>query len=226
MLGSPVSIQPCTAATVWSDNFDDGDYVGWNVVEGSFSASNNYLECTHTFSMISHSSTTATGTWSFDIGSTAFNVEFFCVTHGSAGQPYNGYHIGGVDGSGIEFRVVDNGAFTGLAWTPYPSTTPFHVDLTRNSSGYFSIFIDEEYQTGAQDTTHTSPTYFVVHGQSGFIVDNIVVSNTIDITPTTDTGTGTGTDTTPFIPGFPIASIALGVMTAMGTLILIRRRRH
>ena len=27
---------PCKASTVWSDNFDDGNYYGWTVMNGTF----------------------------------------------------------------------------------------------------------------------------------------------------------------------------------------------
>ena len=37
---------PCKAGVIWSDDFDDGDYNGWIVVRGVFSAEEKTLNAT------------------------------------------------------------------------------------------------------------------------------------------------------------------------------------
>ena len=58
-----------TAAVVWSDDFSDGNYDGWTVEEGAFTAVGNSLNTTGTSpdNSITHNSTAAFGFWSFDI---------------------------------------------------------------------------------------------------------------------------------------------------------------
>ena len=38
-------ISQCKAATVWSDNFDRGNYDWWTVTNGTFSAEDHTLRC-------------------------------------------------------------------------------------------------------------------------------------------------------------------------------------
>ncbi|MFW9847197.1 MAG: hypothetical protein ACFFD6_10640, partial [Candidatus Thorarchaeota archaeon] len=59
-----------SAAIVWSDNFNDGNYNDWTVDGGGFTAANGYLECTESgtgqSSRIHYNSTVNFGSWSFD----------------------------------------------------------------------------------------------------------------------------------------------------------------
>jgi hypothetical protein len=60
-----------TAAVVWSDNFDDGDYGGWTVALGDWRVDTNgyYLENYYVdtiYHRISHQINETTGMWSFD----------------------------------------------------------------------------------------------------------------------------------------------------------------
>jgi hypothetical protein len=60
---------PSKADVVWSDNFDDGNYDGWYIWNGTFSAMDHTLEPVPGDNMyfISHFSTVSNGTWSFDV---------------------------------------------------------------------------------------------------------------------------------------------------------------
>ena len=54
------------AEVVWSDDFDDGDYDGWEVKRGNWSADNGFLRVLKDGD-IYRPSTTSVGTWSFDV---------------------------------------------------------------------------------------------------------------------------------------------------------------
>ncbi len=60
---------PCKAEVVWSDNFDDGNYGGWYVANGTFSAVDHTLKPVlgDNYYEIGHTSTINNGTWSFDV---------------------------------------------------------------------------------------------------------------------------------------------------------------
>ena len=54
------------AEVVWSDDFNDGDYDGWGIQRGNWSADNNYLRISNEGD-IYHPSAVSKGTWSFDV---------------------------------------------------------------------------------------------------------------------------------------------------------------
>ncbi|MFX0173590.1 MAG: hypothetical protein ACFE9L_17000 [Candidatus Hodarchaeota archaeon] len=59
----------CAATVVWSDNFDDGNYDGWTVQNGSFSAADHSLQASGSLEwhLVNHSSSIAYETWSIDV---------------------------------------------------------------------------------------------------------------------------------------------------------------
>ncbi|MFW9927709.1 MAG: hypothetical protein ACFFDM_13240 [Candidatus Thorarchaeota archaeon] len=67
-----LSFLPQSAATaVWSDNFDDGNYAGWTITEGTWSVVSGILESedlgfSYGLQRIWHASSQIEGTWSFD----------------------------------------------------------------------------------------------------------------------------------------------------------------
>ncbi len=86
----------CDAATVWSDDFNDGNYNSWTIyglnfstfplttATGEFSAADNTLKATSAdpiYSYAVHSSSVVYGTWSFDLNavdnSFHYSVVFF-----------------------------------------------------------------------------------------------------------------------------------------------------
>ena len=61
-----------SAATVWSDSFDDGNYDGWTTRTEGFTCDNQYLECTTNttpptgWNIIERACEVNSGTWTFD----------------------------------------------------------------------------------------------------------------------------------------------------------------
>ncbi|MHA2187687.1 MAG: hypothetical protein ACXADL_12475 [Candidatus Thorarchaeota archaeon] len=75
LLSSIIAPLSGRAATVWSDDFNDGNYNGWTICENpglnynssNWSAANNYLQLDQEdWGTITHPSNIAYGTWSFD----------------------------------------------------------------------------------------------------------------------------------------------------------------
>jgi hypothetical protein len=62
-----IRTRSCPATTVWSDNFDDGNYDGWTVQDGNFSVAGQTLRAGKYHARINCSSEVAYGTWSFEV---------------------------------------------------------------------------------------------------------------------------------------------------------------
>ncbi len=229
------------AATVWSDNFNDGDTAGWTTHTGGFTASNNYLQgSTSGTNHISHPSTVARGTWSFDLHINPLDdaentAVFFMASDLNAGNndfPSNGYSIEmgyGWIGLAEAFGLVryENDVRNSMdIYVPSSSQEDFHFDITRGDDDHIYVFIDGTAVMDRQNSAHdTSAHFFIQSTGTERWVDNIVVSNTVDYTTTPTTTNGTN-GTTPGIPGFPALAITLGLVTALTIGITVRRRKQ
>ncbi|MFQ5833821.1 MAG: hypothetical protein ACE5H4_14025 [Candidatus Thorarchaeota archaeon] len=79
-----VRVNSCDAVVLWSDDFSDGNYDGWTVVDGEWSAANHTLEVVGDspvdcegcviLGTIYHESSVTSETWSFDI---EYDLDFF-----------------------------------------------------------------------------------------------------------------------------------------------------
>jgi len=223
------ALPPGRAATVWSDDFNDGDYAGWTVDHGTYTAVSYRLENTaDILNTIYHASTVTTGTWSFDLDIVSPSVPNPTWVLFMSDDVINGYGVTfGL--TKVMLQKTVNGVFTALASYligPNEGTVLRaleHVDVTRNAAGEMHVWVNGTHRLFYQDTTFTTSTYFV-HGSetdAAHYLDNVVVSNTVDIEPpTTNT-----TTTTTAIPGFAVPAIALGLVIALATAIVYRRRR-
>jgi hypothetical protein len=198
---------PCKAATVWSDDFNDGNYNGWYVTNGTFSAEDHTLRSIGAGGCIIHPSSVTTGTWSFDIlGVNDTTIGFI----GNYPVPISGIKnlcIYKSSGFALDLIVAPQGYSSGYIDTEYdfPSSTKStgwqHIDATRSSDGRICVYINGTLvidKVNTQFTTTSDLDYFCVwlgvdptagfpsplpfFGSEGAI-DNIVVSNTVDIQP-------------------------------------------
>ena len=148
------SLFPLAAAeTVWFDTFDDGNYDGWTVTEGSWviNGTDNYLtsEWIASAHRIWHSSNQTVGTWSFDHyqGSTEGAGTWICFMANGTDPPddYYGYgiHIAGTSVYLVKIVLniqlaINLALVTGLdlyhVWTRYV--------VTRDSTGGFNVYIN------------------------------------------------------------------------------------
>jgi hypothetical protein len=200
---------PCSAGKVWSDDFNDGNYDGWTVLGldatseppkrvdvGFISAADNTLRATEGgmsyFNIASHPSSVAIGTWSFDVyitGRSGMSKAF--VGFMNAALPPSksalGYDIG------IDLPLL---RFVLLKWVGYDfyelgeyapeggiADKWWHIDVTRDAEGHFYVYANGTLAMDVVDTEVTTSEYFRFVSESGPALDNIIVSDTVDIEP-------------------------------------------
>ena len=221
----PGRMMGCYAAVVWNDNFNDTDYLGWTLELGSFNAADGLLRGVDATNAIRHDTATTTGTWSFDVQivpqSSAYITLFAQVV--SAGIADDCYTIR-INQFGIDLRESTDWTNSYLDQASFadPINGWQNLDVTRDGSGQFYVFINGTQWLEGTGTSHDTATYFVLYCTNTAAFDNIVVSDTVDIIPTTGPG-GTGTQPPP-IPGFPFAAITLGLLISISVVLLLRRR--
>ena len=221
----PVMMTGCRAAIVWNDNFNDTDYNGWTLELGSFNAVDGTLRGVDATNAIRHDTATTTGTWSFDVQivpqSSAYITLFAQVV--SAGIADDCYTIR-INQFGIDLRESTDWTNSYLDQASFadPINGWQQLDVTRNGSGQFYVFINGTQWLEGTGTSHDTATYFVLYCTNTAAFDNIVVSDTVDVIPTMDPG---GTDTQPLpIPGFSFATIIFGLLIPVTAVLLLRRR--
>ena len=190
-----IGIVDVYAANGWSDDFNDGDYDGWEVVYGEFVASSNVLRAVSSgFNVIYHNSTCAYGVWLFDLweNSTAqIDQHVFFISLDWTLNFTTGYSVSleyGVISNLTLYRWVDD-VSTILARTQLPSSPPgwYSYNVTRTQLGHFDVLRDGVPELFADDNTITTSDYFVYDADGGGAIDNIiVVCGGAATTPTTD----------------------------------------
>jgi hypothetical protein len=192
----------CKAATVWSDNFDSGNYNGWTVTNGTFSAADHTLRSVGGGGVIIHPSSVTTGTWSFDImGVNDTGVGLmgsYPVPFDFARQPASYAWIGiAKEGQILGLDVAASGQGTRVGQYSYPWTKTSgwqHIDVTRSSEGRTCVYLNGTLVIDWAPLTNpvtTSEYFWVMFGEEAFphigtsegAIDNIVVSSTVDIQP-------------------------------------------
>ena len=93
------------------------------------------------------------------------------------------------------------------------------IAITRDANGQFYVYINDTLAMQFVDTTYDTSNYFVIMAEQDTAIDNIIVSDTIDIPPPT-----TPNGEPPGIPGFPVVTIGTGLLLAMGIVLTQRRR--
>ncbi|MFW9832399.1 MAG: hypothetical protein ACFFEK_00225 [Candidatus Thorarchaeota archaeon] len=180
-----------SAAEVWSDDFQDGDYVGWTVLTGTFSAEKQFLQGVESegYQSIQHSSSVAYGNWSFDVyhnssvASHFYRVYSFMadeliegsVVYAGVMVPRNGYSID-FAALGADFNRWENGSpltrgdfsITFSGWRT--------ITIIRDRTGHFEFYLNETLVEEADDTTYTTSAVFGWCSMPGNAIDNIIVS--------------------------------------------------
>ncbi|MFW9848048.1 MAG: hypothetical protein ACFFF4_02845 [Candidatus Thorarchaeota archaeon] len=238
----------CDAATVWSDDFSDGNYNDWTTDVESFSATDGYLECTEDTrpgagSKIYHNSTVNYGTWSFnflyvmpggiwiffwaDDTSIQTGVVFFIEIYEELVLLYR---------NNQELGYWSSSAVLTEAWT--------QIDVTMDEAFNIEVFVNETHRIHYKTVDPASDCllFGVGMNQDGQAIDNVVVSNSIDIvctdsdceldhaTTTTTTPTSSTTPTattTPTVMSLPIEMFVLvgGVVAVVIILAIYLKRR-
>ncbi len=241
---SPIA---CRGTVVWSDDFNDGNYDGWTIsnntalwngsygfANSNWSATNNYLQLDHEETgLITHPSSVAYGTWSFDFKTpetqlgmgTWANIRFISSDHvlwtddwddpehnsillrfdvWTHEEPYN-YTIVLYKHNGDNYTIIDSGKVPAAGWQ--------HFDVTRNTTGWISV-----YHNGSpipimegEATEITTSELFWVWSEDEQMIDNVVVSDTVDFPPTIDWLT--------------IAIIGASAVVIVAVMVIILKRR-
>ena len=199
--GSPVA--GAMQTLVWSDNFNDGTYEPeWTVSGGSFSATTLRMESgTDVWNYAYRTSTVAEGEWHFTVcidSAIGACVVFMATDIGGVGTsfPNTGYLINfnPFDGWIRLYRHQSGSHSMGS----YPVTimmgTVFDVEVTRNSTGNFDVYIDDVLRISAQSTHIDTSSYFAIRFCEGGYIDNIGVYETHE------EGNGGNGDGTIFLP--------------------------
>ncbi|MFX1301661.1 MAG: hypothetical protein ACFFDE_12140 [Promethearchaeota archaeon] len=189
----------CRAAVVWSDDFDDGNYDGWTVVDGNFTAEDHTLRANATQgqSRIYFYSPIATGTWhwtmrSVDISSSTFeNRTKVYFMHAPLNMSHDSPEYNkpfSVQISPGEQRFIFLRG--GTEWDEYKPgfrlTGWQQIDVMRDIEGYLYIWINGSLRmTDFWGPRYETSGIFQFVCPPGAAIDNISVSNTCDflVTP-------------------------------------------
>ena len=209
---------PSTAAVVWVDDFNDGNYNGWTVrgflkidggilgqkkTEGNFSAADSTLRATGEpanvkdtlWNLAEHPSSVAYGTWSFDVNAMDipehhFYVFFMINDWETFPESTYGYciYISPKDAEFKLMKLAGDARFIKIPLDRYQfDLAAFsgwqHIDVTRDTDGQFYVYINGTLRLEAVDTEITTSTNFRFGSETGPALDNVIVSDTVDITP-------------------------------------------
>jgi hypothetical protein len=235
---------PVVADEVWSDDFTDGNYDGWTISDNSrvydgaygwngsdWTAANQYLQLDQEeWGIISYPSNVAYGTWSFD-----FKANETLSAHGALGNiefiSNNIHDLDDID-EGIAYLIQFNAPtgvnfyislrkYVGDVLTEYANTTPIpfagwhHIDVTRNTTGGFSVYHNYSLIIQEVDTEIDTSEMFWLWFERGQMIDNIVVNDeVIPITPPITT-----TTTAP--PPIDLLLVGIGVSAVVIIVVLV-----
>ncbi|MHA2264424.1 MAG: hypothetical protein ACXAEN_18685, partial [Candidatus Thorarchaeota archaeon] len=164
-------------AVVWSDDFNDGNMDGWTTHEISgqppnFTIVDGVVYSEHgedLLNVASHESSVAYGTWSFDVYINRLTgVEIIDTAELGTNYTQDGYEVifatepwGGVGSTSIQ--LVELIATSGTTWDynrlDYHLMNPagwHHVNVTRDNTGYFCVYLNSTPVLEAIDTTVTT----------------------------------------------------------------------
>ena len=239
-----ISVYPAnvSADILWQDNFDAGmgdwttfAFLNWNTgptVAGNFSVQGGALTVLdNDVNYARHDSTVEVGTWSFDLfvpdtPNGFAGVSF--MSNGSRPIELDSRWIaveaawGVIDRFNIWWQRGADNWIGDVCYTPTGSILGWHhIDVTRTSGGSINVFFNGtfEYNTVTNDVIHSTYLECYAVNATGAAFDNIVVSDTIDIT--------TEPTTTAPPPEIPYILIAVGVAVVvlfLVAVVFLRRR--
>ncbi len=193
---------PSIATEIWSDDFEDGNYDGWTIIDGNYSATTGLLIAAGEKTdhhRLKHDSNIAYGTWSFDVYinqtgliSGEHMYVYFCTeAFGNLGEE-KGYYLTLIPDS--SWMVTPSSLILGsregfpskvLGVWGYTGKLPeyLYIDITRDLNGHFNVYVDGTLIIEAMDTEYTVGNYFGFDSQGGHGLDNITVNNEVIIKP-------------------------------------------
>lgn len=227
--------EPCVAAEVWSDNFDDGNHDSWTF--SSCSAADGTVRVMAASGSAYRESAVDIGTWSFDLEHKGFDVGdidwgwqgfvlpavFFMSSHPEE-TPWNYYcvvaaHVSTSSGDRPVVELRKNSPSGGGAFYTWVKLASYdleigdfgwkHFDVARTSNGQITVWVNGTQVIQVVDTDLESSEYFVFMAGPNRGLDNIVA------------------DDVPISTGVPLELLALGIgvpVIIVGTVVWTRRR--
>ncbi|MFX0051531.1 MAG: hypothetical protein ACFE8U_09600 [Candidatus Hermodarchaeota archaeon] len=188
---------------VWTEDFDDGTYAPeWTVMEGDYSASEYFLQAGNDklqYYTINRTSTITSGTWSFDVFFDGYvsmgnYLRVYPISSGSISLPQSGLYLPIENGygftqwyDGFELNKWNDGEYISFCYDnsfDFENTFNWHhIDITRDSSGKFNVFVNGTLLLQAIDSTHQSSENFIFNSKWNHAIDNITVDDTINVHP-------------------------------------------
>lgn len=223
------SMAPCKAGVIWSDNFDDGNYDGWFVWNVTLSAEDHTLKLISILDNnygINHLSTVTNGTWSFDIlvgEGIAVWLTYDAVEYGLVLSSFFYSASSSSDSAGTYLRLnsVSSGGANVIGEYIFNSgiSSWQHIDVTRNVDGRTCVYLNGTLCIDVVDHVARQSWFFMLSEVRGSAaIDNIVVSNTVDIEPP------------PPIPFYMqtwfLATVCAIAVAAAVAIIFLGRRKH
>jgi hypothetical protein len=204
--------QSTSAAEVWSCDFDDGNISDWSIYgiegqyppytnpPGNFTTEDGVLRSNSTgevFSIATHNSSVAYGTWSFDVDVVdTYNHEivipFIMIEWDLADwgiQDYFFQIVTGMYQSSDQPRLQAGKAYVTVEGSAIEWYGPYlhddilgwkHFIITRDITGQFYFYMNGTLAFGFKDTQHTTCNEFIFSTGGGPAIDNIVVSDSVD----------------------------------------------
>lgn len=259
-----------SASVVWSEDFEDiVDWTIDAVTAGkggAMSIIDGRLESTGVnWSETSHQSNVDTGTWSFDVINPVTNIKLYYSPHHpniyrniarstavhfmmEAPETWNGSSYA-LMFSGIHIQL-NRYTLLGTIGVFFLDTCEieaqtegtWHFDVTLDESGFFSVFVNDTHRIAYEAAVADYDwEYFCFGSEPGASIDNIVVSDSIDVQCTNETCTlehpeltttttpppETTTTTTP-PPLFPteMLAVAVGVSVVLVVVVVFWRSRR
>ena len=244
------------AIQIWADDFTDGNYNDWSItgvnmssitpteIDGNFTAENFVLralgpEWNHAY----HESSIANGTWRFDIDAVSSELRHFYVIFMSVdgilteGAP-DGYSLMVAtdpyvnEFTGYALLRYNEGIVDIAPLGEYETTSGVrghhHIDIMRNTTGHFKVYVDGVLRISAVDTMHTRSDYFRFHTPAGSAIDNITVYDSEE-EPFPPPETTSGPATTPTGTGEPIPlewlAIGVGIPVVIIIIVVIWKKK-
>lgn len=240
------------AAEVWSDDFSDGNYDGWTVANGTWSASSNALIATegvglHEVGNIYFPSNVNYGNFSFDFyKEPSITGYYFVIVHGDSMEdtgvlnvlPFNNMNLR-ITESQIEITRGTNNVGTSLGSYLYSESFDgwYHIDMILMSNHSIHVYLEKELVLNKLSVAvfDESECFMVIAPENGGI-DNVIVTaedgtTSTPTSTTTDTTTEPTTTTTPtqseapLLDGTTILIIAAGgIVIVIIAIVLLKKR--
>jgi hypothetical protein len=237
---------------VWSDDFSDAIYNEWTIVDrpmvnplSNWTAADNCLQIDQDDSgTITHPSSVAYGTWSFDFkvnenevrSGTGAAIAFISndihnMTSVVEPADWQCYwlrirsYVKSEGGYGLSFQLrkwYDDFDATINASETHLSVTDWnHLAVTRNTTGFFSVYYNGTEVMQGEGTEITTSELFVVSLNSWCMIDNVVVRDDVLPPPPPTTTTTTPPPTTPPPAGIPLELLALGIGVPVVIIVIV-----